>query len=108
MPDAAVIAIVTAYEEGDRLPDTLAALRRALPDARVLVADDGSTDDTPRVAVEAAVPMTWYRVVGDRGEIVGIDHLGASADYQTLYEKFGLTADRVVAAARSTLAKNQP
>jgi transketolase len=60
---------------------------------------------TARVAVEAAHPMTWYRLVGDRGEIVGIDHYGASADYQTLYEKFGITADTVVAAARSSLAK---
>ena len=57
MPDAAVIAIVTAYEEGDRLPDTLAALRRALPDAQVLVADDGSSDDTPRVAVEGGAEL---------------------------------------------------
>jgi transketolase len=60
---------------------------------------------TAIVAVEAAHPMTWYRLVGDRGEIVGIDHYGASADYQTLYEKFGFTVDSVVAAARSSLAK---
>jgi transketolase len=60
---------------------------------------------TARVAVEAAVPLTWYRLVGDRGEIVGINHYGASADYQTLYEEFGFTTETVVAAARSTLAK---
>ncbi|WP_028932245.1 transketolase [Pseudonocardia spinosispora] len=58
-----------------------------------------------RVAVEAAHPLTWYRWVGDAGEIVGIDHYGASADYQTLYEKFGITADSVADAARSSLAK---
>ena len=45
-----------------------------------------------RVAVEAAVPMTWYRLVGDAGEIVGLNHYGASAKYQVLYEKFGITA----------------
>jgi len=56
-----------------------------------------------RVAVEAAHPMTWYRLVGDAGEIVGIDHYGASADYKTLYEQFGITADTVAAAARSSL-----
>jgi transketolase len=60
---------------------------------------------TAIVAVEAAHPMTWYRLVGDRGEIVGIDHYGASADYQTLYQKFDFTVDNVVAAARSSLAK---
>lgn len=60
---------------------------------------------TARVAVEAAHPLTWYRWVGGSGEIVGIDHYGASADYKTLYEKFGITADAVVAAARSSLTK---
>jgi transketolase len=58
-----------------------------------------------RVAVEAALPLTWYRWVGDGGEVVGIDHYGASADYKTLYEKFGITADTVTAAARSSLQK---
>ena len=57
-----------------------------------------------RVAVEAAVPMTWYRFVGDAGRIVGIDHYGASADYQTLYREFGLTDDAVVQAARESLS----
>ncbi len=56
-----------------------------------------------RVAVEAAVPMTWHRFVGDDGRIVGIDHFGASADYQTLFRKFGFTTEAVVEAARSTL-----
>jgi transketolase len=58
-----------------------------------------------RVAVEAAVPMTWYRLVGDAGEIVGLNHYGASAAYQVLYEKFGITAEHVVQAARESLAK---
>jgi transketolase len=58
-----------------------------------------------RVAVEAALPLTWYRWVGDAGEIIGIDHYGASADYKTLYEKFGITTDAVVSAARSSLKK---
>src|SRR3954468_13285144 len=68
VPDAAVIAIVTAYEEGDRLPDTLAALRRALPDAQVLVADDGSTDDTPRAAVAGGAELVRSeRTIGKGG-----------------------------------------
>jgi transketolase len=56
-----------------------------------------------RVAVEAAVPMTWYRFVGDDGRIVGIDHFGASADYQSLFRKFGFTTEAVVEAARASL-----
>lgn len=48
--DADTIVIVTAHDEADRLGDTLAALRRGFPSARVLVADDGSTDGTAQVA----------------------------------------------------------
>ncbi len=57
-----------------------------------------------RVSVEAAVPMGWREFVGDAGRIVGINHYGASAAYTVLYEKFGLTADAVVAAARESIA----
>ncbi|MFC4373683.1 transketolase [Nocardia halotolerans] len=56
-----------------------------------------------RVAVEAGIAMPWHRFVGDAGEIVSIDHFGASADFKTLYREFGITADAVVRAAlRST------
>ena len=56
-----------------------------------------------RVAVEAGVPLSWRPFVGDRGEVVGIDHFGASADQATLFAEFGLTVDAVVAAARRSL-----
>jgi Transketolase len=51
--------------------------------------------------------MSWYQWVGTDGVIVGvgIDHFGASAPYQKLYEQFGLTPERVVAAAYSSLSK---
>ncbi len=49
----------------------------------------------PRVAVEAAHPMSWYQWVGDTGAIVGISTFGASAPAPTLFEKFGITADNV-------------
>ena len=45
--------------------------------------------------------MSWYRWVGDAGEIVSIEHFGASAPYQVLFEQFGFTTDRVVAAAHA-------
>lgn len=44
------VVVVTARNEADRLPATLAALAAAFPRARVLVADDGSDDDTAEVA----------------------------------------------------------
>ncbi|WP_459546934.1 transketolase [Nocardia sp. X0981] len=56
-----------------------------------------------RVVVEAGIAMPWYRFTGDAGEIVSIEHFGASADYQTLFREFGFTPEAVVAAAQRTL-----
>jgi transketolase len=53
----------------------------------------------PRVAMEAAHPMSWQRWVGDHGTILGIDRFGASAPYQTIYTELGLTVDKIVEAA---------
>ena len=52
-----------------------------------------------RVAIEAGSTLGWWKYVGDRGRIIGIDHFGASADQQILFEEFGITVDAVVAAA---------
>ncbi len=57
-----------------------------------------------RVCVEAGVAQGWRAFAGDAGECVSLEHFGASADYQDLYEQFGFTADKVVAAARVSLA----
>ncbi|HVD27513.1 MAG TPA: transketolase [Mycobacteriales bacterium] len=56
-----------------------------------------------RVSVEAAVGQGWRDLVGDAGEIVSLEHFGASANYQVLFEQFGFTADHVVAAAHTSL-----
>jgi transketolase len=58
-----------------------------------------------RVSVEAAVAMGWRDVVGDAGEIVSIEHFGASAAHTVLFEQFGFTPDRVVAAAHASLER---
>jgi transketolase len=58
-----------------------------------------------RVSVEAAVEMSWRDLVGDAGESVSLEHYGASAPYQVIFEQFGFTADRVVAAARASLSR---
>ena len=62
------IVIVTAHEEADRLPDTLAALATAFPAAHVIVADDGSTDATADVAAAAGVTVVRSeRTIGKGG-----------------------------------------
>ena len=58
-----------------------------------------------RVSVEAGIAMGWRAYVGDAGESVSLEHFGASAPYQTLYEKFGLTTEAVVDAARKSVAR---
>ncbi|HEY0805373.1 MAG TPA: transketolase C-terminal domain-containing protein, partial [Pseudonocardiaceae bacterium] len=58
-----------------------------------------------RVAVEAGIAQPWYRLVGDAGEIVSIEHYGASADYKTLFREFGFTPEKVADAARRSRAR---
>jgi transketolase len=59
----------------------------------------------PRVAIEAAHPMPWYRLVGDTGVVLGLERFGASAPYQRVYEELGLTVDKLVEAARALVQR---
>ena len=52
-----VLVIIPAFNEEAALPATLAELARTLPTASAVVVDDGSTDATARVAVQAGVPV---------------------------------------------------
>ena len=60
-----------------------------------------------RVAVEAGVKLGWEHYVGLEGAVVGMDSFGASAPYKVLYEKFGITAENVVQAAKNLLGREQ-
>jgi transketolase len=53
-----------------------------------------------RVSVEAGARLGWEHYVGLKGAVVGLDHFGASAPGEVLYEKFGITADIVASTAR--------
>jgi transketolase len=55
-----------------------------------------------RVSVEAGLALGWSKYVGD-GVSVSIEHFGASADYKTLFTKFGVTTEAVVQAAMSVV-----
>ena len=63
------------------------------------------TDVQARVSVEAAISQGWHEWLGDHGETVALEHYGASAPYEVLYQEFGFTAERVVAAAKSSLSR---
>ena len=58
----------------------------------------------PASRVEAGIALGWHELVGDAGRIVSLEHYGASADYQTLFREFGITAEAVVAAAHESIA----
>jgi transketolase len=58
-----------------------------------------------RVCVEAGISLGWRAFAGDAGECISLEHFGASAAYQTLYKEFGITAERVAEAARTSLAR---
>jgi transketolase len=57
-----------------------------------------------RVSIEAGISLTWRPYVGDAGRSVSIEHFGASADYKTLYQKFGITTEATIAAAKDSIA----
>ena len=83
---SARVVNMTSWELFDKQPDDYRN--------RVLPPNMGA-----RVAIEAGVPHGWHRYVGDRGEVLAINRFGASAPYAVLFEKFGLTADRVAEKA---------
>jgi len=56
-----------------------------------------------RVSVEAGIGLGWRQLVGDDGEIVSLEHFGASAAYEKLYAEFGITSEHVARAARRSL-----
>lgn len=58
-----------------------------------------------RVSVEAGIALTWRGIVGDQGRSISLEHFGASADEKTLYTKFGITTEAVVAAAKESLGR---
>ncbi|SCL37058.1 transketolase [Micromonospora rhizosphaerae] len=58
-----------------------------------------------RVSVEAGIAMSWRAIVGDCGESVSLEHYGASAPHTVLFEQFGFTPDRIVAAAHAALTR---
>ena len=58
-----------------------------------------------RVSIEAGIAQGWRELVGDSGEIISIEHFGASASYQKLFAEFGFTVENVVAAARRAMSR---
>ncbi len=77
-------------------------LFRALPAAERRKVIGGAK---AKVAVEAAVRQGWDEIIGSQGAFVGMTSFGASAPYKELYKHFGITPEKVAAAALSELGR---
>jgi glycosyltransferase involved in cell wall biosynthesis len=69
--DRQIFIIVAAYNEADRIGATLDALASAFPGARLLLADDGSSDGTARIAAEKGAQVVRSERMLGKGEAVG-------------------------------------
>ena len=67
---ADTVVFIPAWNEERNLPDVLGSLHRELPDADVLVVDDGSTDRTAEVAREGGAEV--LSLGANRGLPIGI------------------------------------
>ena len=62
-------------------------------------------EDAVVVSVEAGIAMGWREIVGARGEIVSIDHFGASAPGTRLFAEYGFTGEHVADVVRRALER---
>ncbi len=58
---------------------------------------------TARLAVEPGARMSWWRWVGTKGDVLGLDRFGASAPGTTVLEELGFTVENIAARARALL-----
>lgn len=58
---------------------------------------------TARVSVEAGISQGWWKYVGTAGRCISLEHFGASAGAEKLYEEFGITSEAIVAAVQEIL-----
>jgi transketolase len=59
-----------------------------------------------RLAVEPGSRQSWWRWVGDGGDVLGLERFGASAPGTTVLHEFGFDADGIAERARALLAKH--
>ena len=56
-----------------------------------------------RAGVEAGVEQGWSKWLGEKGIFIGMSSFGASAPAKVCFEKFGITADKVVEATKRSM-----
>ena len=61
--------------------------------------------NVPKLAVEAGATLGWYKYVGEKGAVIGVDRFGASAPGKVVMEKLGFNVDNVVQHALRLLGR---
>src|SRR3990172_8377309 len=59
-----------------------------------------------RLAVEAGVSQGWEKWIGDEGEIISIEHFGASAPAEIPFQEFGFTVENIIKKANLLVSKH--
>jgi transketolase len=104
MSSGSEVALILAAQQKLEA-EGIAASAVSMPSHELFARQDQAYRDSvlprgvPRVAIEAAHPMSWYRWVGDNGTVIGLERYGASAPYDRIYQELGLTVDKLVEAA---------
>jgi transketolase len=62
-------------------------------------------DGLPKLAVEAAASLGWWKYVGKDGDVIGVDKFGASAPAKFIFEHYGFTVENVVAHTKKIISK---
>jgi transketolase len=62
---------------------------------------------TKRISMEAGITLGWHRYIGREGEIIGLDHFGASAPGGVLLKEFGFTVENISRRVKSLLTKKK-
>ena len=55
---------------------------------------------TKRIAIEAGVSGLWWKYVGDKGKVIGIDRFGISAPGETVMTELSMTPEALIEAAQ--------
>jgi transketolase len=105
MSSGSEVALILAAQQ-QLEAEGIAAAVVSMPSHELFARQDAEYRDSvlppgvPRIAIEAAHPMSWYRWVGSDGVVLGLERYGASAPYERIYQELGLTVDRLVETAR--------
>jgi transketolase len=113
-PDVVFIAtgseVSLALEAAERLEQAGASVRVvSMPCTEVFDAEPEEYREhvlppaAAKIAIEAGATLGWWRYVGGRGDVIGLDRFGESAKAADLFKQFGFTVDHVVAAAQRFL-----